>query len=537
MNIAKLKKKIIATSIIALLFISISGLYLYQTVLHSVDEIIEANKRITKTAAGKLTLRFDDQLHSIWDDHLNGRNRITKAEERVADSLLSAHVNDVLSYFDRMEGGLYFYQLDNFIGYSFPTIEPPKPAFGPPPRSYNIIRDQVRETIRRDSVLVQLHEFDPAIFPLTTEPIYYEGKIIGAAWARIHIERELSRFQTIQSGTFFLTVGVILFGLTVSVYFVVLIMRRLRDIKYGLEVMKKNPDYRLKEPTGILGFISRSINEMTDIQQLEQQKSQRLERELFQKEKMASLGNLIAGTAHEINTPISIIKTRIQLWERKIRKQPDEVSSGDSPFTEKSLKMIRAEIERVSNLIKKLLYFSKPIGQTKVKTDLNRMIELQCERMKKASPESNLHFDLSLAADLPPVHVDSDSIEQVITNLLNNAVEASDEDCKISIQTGYLESKNVAEIKIRDYGCGLPVREEHRLFDPFYTTKQNGSGLGLSISNEIINAHHGRIYFEYNGNNEISESTFVYSHVRETDEPVPNETSGTTCVIILPVES
>lgn len=533
MEKSELKIRIFVISLIALLFISISGLYLYQTVLQSVDEIIEANKRITNTATGKLALRFDEQLGSIWERHLKGKNRITKAEERMADSLLSAHVTEVLNFFDRVEGGLYFYHLDNFLGYGFPTIEPPKPAFGPPPRSYNIIRQQVRQTVHKDSMLVQVHEFDPAIFPLTTQPIYHKGEIIGAAWARVHIERELARYQTIQSGTFFLTVGVILFVLSVSVYFAIIIMKQLRDIKYGLEMMKQDPDYRLKEATGILGFISRSINEITEIQQREQQKSQRLERELFQKEKMASLGNLIAGTAHEINTPISIIKTRIQLWERKIKKHPKEVSS----FTEKSLKMVRAEIERVSKLIKKLLYFSKPIGQTKEKTDLNRMIELQCERIKKVSSTSYLHFDLSLADDLPTVYVDSDSIEQVFTNILNNAVEASDENCNISIQTEYLKNQEKVKIKIKDNGCGLPVQEKHRLFDPFYTTKQNGSGLGLSISNEIINAHHGRIFFEHNGKDEISESTFVYSHLRETNEAVSNKTSGTTCVIILPVES
>lgn len=533
-----MKKRLFIISLIALFFISISGLYLYQTVLQSVDEIIEANKRITNTASGKLALRFDEQMGSVWARHLDGRNRITKAEERNADSLLSAHVTDVLGYFDRVEGGLYFHQLDNFIGYGFPTIEPPKPAFGPPPRSYNIIRDQVRETVRRDSMLVRLHEFDPAIFPLTTQPIYYEGEVIGAAWARVHIERELARYQTIQSGTFFLTVGVILLVLTVSIYFAVIILKRLRDIKQGLEKMKKDPDHRLKEPTGILGFISRSINEITEIQQREQKKSRRLERELFQKEKMASLGNLIAGTAHEINTPISIIKTRIQLWERKIKKQPEENRAQNSPFTEKSLKMIRSEIDRVSNLIKKLLYFSKPIGQNKEKTDLNKLIEDQCERVEKAYPGISLQFDLSLDSGLPPVKVDSDSIEQVITNILNNAVEASDEECEISVHTDYRNDQiNEVVIRISDNGCGLPVRDEHRLFDPFYTTKDSGSGLGLSISNEIINAHHGEIYFERNDQDTISQSTFVSSHLRDMDEAEQSDRTGTTCVIKLPIES
>src|SRR5699024_6614299 len=134
--------------------------------------------------------------------YLKGREKITRMDERKADSLLSEKVRQILQSFHRLEGGLYFFQLDKFIGYSFPTIEDPKPAFGPPPRSYNIIREQARKTIQQDTLLTELHQFDPAIFPLSTQPIYLNGKLIGAACARIHIERKLSASQNIQSGTF-----------------------------------------------------------------------------------------------------------------------------------------------------------------------------------------------------------------------------------------------------------------------------------------------------------------------------------------------
>ncbi len=514
MKVLYYNKKLLAITVTALVFIIVSGIYMYATVLESADEIIESNKEITRTAAGKLSLRFEDQLLPIWEGHLLGKDRLTKAEERLADSLLSVHIEDVLSYFNRVEGGLYFFKLDNFVGYSFPTIEPPIPAFGPPPRSYNIIRDQVRQTIESDTLLTDLHQFDPAIFPLSTQPIYHDGELIGAAWARIHIERELARSQTIQSGTFFLTVGLILIGLAISLYFIAAIRKRLKGIKNGLELMKQDPDFRLHEPLGPLGFINRSINELTDVQQKEQEKNKELERELFQKEKMASLGNLVAGAAHEINTPISIIKTRIQIWERKLRKgqngqQQSEIIKPDS------LAMIRSEIDRISNLTKRLLYFSKPISNKKEMIHIDQLIRQVIDRICDAYNGQNIQIRYQPAEDIPAMHVDFNALEQVFTNILNNAIQASGTNCVVDVNTQYNPENETISVKIRDYGTGLPKKQRNRIFDPFFTTKVNGSGLGLSISNEIVKAHHGTISF--------------VSPVNEDDQ-----SGGTLCIISLP---
>lgn len=527
MNTTYVNKKLLTLAGVILLFILISGGYMYKILLQSAEDIIESNKEITKTAVGKLSLRFEDTQIPIWEDELLGKDRLTKAEERLADSLLSEQVSDVLSYFNRVEGGLYFYKLDNFLGYSFPTIEPPFPAFGPPPRSYNIIRDQVRQTVENDSLLTHLHQFDPAIFPLSSQPIYYQGELIGAAWARIHIERELSRSNTIQSGTFFLTVGLILISLTVAVYFIISIRKRLNGIKTGLEMMKSNPTFRLEEPQGPLGFINRSINELTNVQQQEQEKNKQLERKLFQKEKMASLGNLVAGAAHEINTPLSIIKTRIQIWERRWEKHKQLNGKSQPVITEDSLKMVRSEIDRVSKLTRRLLYFSKSKFSETEPTDLNQLISDVQIRVKDAYPDKNIRFDLTLDSIHPEIEVDRDSMEQVFINILKNSVQASGSECRIDIETK-LDGSHV-HIRVRDYGCGLPGDQESRIFDPFFTTKEKGSGLGLSISNEIVKAHHGQIRFEV----PIPEPGSLGA---ETIDAEPSDTSsGTICIITLPV--
>lgn len=521
------KNQLLYISIFVIVFIGISGVYLYNAVLQSEEQIIQNNKEFTNTAVNQLVTDIEPSLQEVWEIHLQGTDRLTKAEERVADSLLSKQISNILTHFDRVEGGLYFFELDNFIGYSFPTIDPPIPAFGPPPRSYNYIRDQVQKSIREESQLTYLHRFDPAIFPLSTKPIYIDDEIVGAAWARIHIERELAATQTIQSGTFFLTTGGILLILAISVYAFWLLRKRVKSLKHGLELMKTNPEYRLREHKGMFGFITSSINEMTDIHQHAQERRKKLERRLFQKEKMASLGNLIAGTAHEINTPISIIKTRVQIWERKLRKLPPN-SSGKGVISEDSLQMVSGEIDRVSNLIKRLLFFSKPIPNQKQQVDVNQLITEQMNRLNELFPKYRFEFQKNLIPDLPDINADKNSIQQVIINVLNNAVQASPKNCKLVIATSYNNEKQTITIIVCDFGSGVPHDIKNQIFDPFFTTKESGAGLGLSISNEIIKAHQGEITFA---------TPDSYPDYEFETGILTKDKFGTICIIELPLNS
>lgn len=532
MNLSGIQKnhKIFLLAAFIILFITIILFYLYRGVLRSADEIIEDNKNITQTAVKKVVLEAEKHLEPVWNEYLADKNKITKQEERISDSLLSQDVKQVLRNFHRLEGGLYFYRLDEFIGYSFPTIEEPKPAFGPPPRSYNIIRNQARKTIRQDTLLTELHRFDPAIFPLSTQPIYVDGKLIGAAWARIHIERKLSASQQIQSGTFFLTVGAVLLGLFFAVLIVWALRKRIQEIKEGLAKMKYNPSYRLKEYRGAFGVISKAINEMTDAQQKEQEKRKELEKELFQKEKMATLGSLIAGTAHEINTPISIIKTRVQIWERKLKKL-NNGQSQDTLISDKSLQIVHNEIDRVSKLIKRLLLFSKPTINPHQEIDVNNLLQEKTDRLKEAFPTHDITFQKNLQPKLPPIFGDMESIQHVFTNVLKNAVEASPEICQIVISTSYVEHKDIITIRVRDFGSGMPDKIKPNIFDPFFSTKPNGTGLGLSICNEIVKAHKGSIHFEKpDKDNAILETWDDHTDIEQV-----KYTLGTICVINFPI--
>lgn len=556
----KLKNRAFPIILLVTFLVGFSGLFIYQFFQQSEDEIISANRAITESSVSKLAFETQKEIVPIWRERLYGRDAITKAEERSVDTLFSSVVNDVLANFDRVEGGVYFFELDEFIGYGFPTIDPPIPVFGPPPRSYNIIRNQVIETIEQDTFFTRLHEFDPAIFPLSTKPITFNGETIGAVWTRKHIERELAASQNITSNTFIFTLGLILLLLSIAIFLVYTFKKHIEEIKVGLNRMKKNPSFRLRERIGILGFITRYINDMMNAQIKEQEKRKRLERELYQTEKMATLGNLVAGAAHEINTPISIIKTRVQIWERKLEKYGKEIAAGKI-LTDESIQIVHSEVERVSTLIKRLLLLSKPVSKLKKPINIHDLIEEKLNWIKEVYQDKKIHTLLNIAPSLPTVEVDPQSIDQVFMNILKNAVEASGDFCRIEISTRFISDINIAEITIRDYGHGISKSVENQVFDPFFTTKENGTGLGLSISYEIIRAHGGSLHFESPATDEkITETEldksvkadhessaevwssgkyYTYSQGLSKTETVKNNGAnpGTICIIQLPAKN
>lgn len=541
------------------LFIVLSGavlIYQYWSTRQSEEEIINSYKANTESAVNQLVVEAEREMMDVWERYIKGKDAITRAQERYADSLLSDKVEQVLLTFDRVEGGIYFFELDKFVGYSFPTIEEPKPAFGPPPRSYDIIRNQVRKTIKSDELITELHRFDPAIFPLSTKPIFEDGEIIGAAWARRHIERELEASQSFTGQTFFMTVGLILLGLFIALIVVTFLKNRLNDIKESLDLMKTDPSYRLPVRRGVFGFISRSINEMMDDRQLEENKRKQLQQELYQKEKMATLGNLVAGAAHEINTPISIIKSRVQIWERKFYRLPEQ-QKANSVITPESLQIVQNEVSRVSQLIKRLLLMTKPVGKLYKPVYINSMLEDKLNWLQQSYPSRNISVNTNFDTNLPEIEIDPNAIDQVLINILKNAVEASEQDCRLDISThsdtGYIT------IEICDYGKGIPSAVETQVFDPFFTTKDEGTGLGLSISYEIIKAHGGSLELrsfgtsDHDSDNGMSKydligsvdayqqksSTNSYSEPESGDdtETTVTRSSGTLCIIRLPINS
>ncbi|MGE0031376.1 MAG: sensor histidine kinase [Steroidobacteraceae bacterium] len=218
------------------------------------------------------------------------------------------------------------------------------------------------------------------------------------------------------------------------------------------------------------------------------------EAEAARGEKLASVGLLAAGIAHELNNPLTGILTFSHLIREKM---PD-----GSPEAE-DLDLVIRETKRCAAIIRRLLDFAREKTPEKKYHDLNRIVEDTVRIIHRPAHLRDIEIALDLDRGLPPVWIDADLIQQVIMNMLVNAQHAIEEKGSITIRTrrapdGGAGSAPRVEISIIDTGCGIPAENLQRIFDPFFTSKEmgKGTGLGLSVSHGIVSAHGGTIRVE-----------------------------------------
>jgi signal transduction histidine kinase len=207
-------------------------------------------------------------------------------------------------------------------------------------------------------------------------------------------------------------------------------------------------------------------------------------------DRLASLGTLTAGLAHEIRNPLVAIKTLTQLLPERL---------DDEEFRTQFLQIASGEVDRISSLVNELLEFARPsdpkLELENINTILDGMLLLASTETKK----KQINIIKNFASDLPPVQIDREQIKQVFLNILLNAVDATRENGKITVKTqSFIKpgGEPFAQIEFTDTGCGIPEEYLEDIFNPFFTTKSTGSGLGLSISNQIIQDHRGYIDVE-----------------------------------------
>ncbi|MCX6145519.1 MAG: ATP-binding protein [Ignavibacteriales bacterium] len=470
-----------------------AALYLNWSTEQSRSEVVETHKQMTQRGLQQLTTALAPTLDSLVRSGFFSKRELTRSEEKHVDTLLAKIAGYVLNAFKGMEGGCYVAQFDQFMGYSFPTSPEPKPAYGPPPRSYHIIRHQVLLSIAQKSPIVEVHTFDPATFPLVTEPLVVRGQVLGGVWARIHIERlmpTVSLVSVLLGTAFILLLGLI--GALVAVW---RFRTHVEQLRLGLQTLHNDSAFRFVDISGVFGYIEHSINEMVDARALEQHRRAELEAEVHQQDKLASLGKLVARVAHEVKTPLAIVKTRIQMWERKFRK----TGNADGVVSRDSMDLVLQEIDRLSDLVKRLLVFSKPIVNKRTIVDVNDLLRHIVALVQGEIDERNISLGTTFEKQLPTLSLDIRAMEQVFLNIVTNALEAMADGGELEMTTRYFKETNEVSVSIQDSGKGIPDEIRTKVFDPFFTTKEQGTGLGLSIAYEIVHAHHGKITFSEAG--------------------------------------
>jgi signal transduction histidine kinase len=211
--------------------------------------------------------------------------------------------------------------------------------------------------------------------------------------------------------------------------------------------------------------------------------------QLRKADRLAALGQLSAGIAHEIRNPLGSIKGSIEILEKEI--------SPDSERFE-FVQIIKEEVKRLNSIVESFLKFARPPKPRLQSTSINDLVESTLILLKKRAQEGRIEIRKELSANLPAIDLDRDQMRQVLLNVVLNSSDSMPDGGMLEIKTGMGNSGRHITVDISDSGVGISDEELNRIFDPFFTTKAQGTGLGLSISHQLIQNHGGTITAQKN---------------------------------------
>ena len=242
------------------------------------------------------------------------------------------------------------------------------------------------------------------------------------------------------------------------------------------------------QSTGEIGKLCSTINQMAEtIEQREKELQKTTQQQIIQSEKLASIGRLSAGIAHEINNPLTGVLTFAYLLKQKKNNSEKDLEDID---------IIIRETTRVSEIVRGLLDFARQTPSEKEDININDILRQILKLIIHQKEFMNVVIEENYSNNIPGFYGDENQLQQVFLNILLNAGEAIPKSGKITISTS--SNENHILVTIEDTGCGIKKEDLNKIFDPFYTSKApgKGTGLGLSISYGIIQQHGGDIECE-----------------------------------------
>ncbi|MFW8599994.1 ATP-binding protein [Desulfobacterota bacterium M19] len=237
---------------------------------------------------------------------------------------------------------------------------------------------------------------------------------------------------------------------------------------------------KTKPPANEMGAVIIAINSMAE-------ELSKREKAIVQSRRLASIGVLVAGVAHELNNPLNNIAIIAQTYNEVYDKLDKEQHID-------FMAQVEEQVERLQKIIKNLLEFSKPKEPKLTEKDLNEVFMHSLELVQNVMTVANVQTRLQLADSLPAIYIDEHQFQQVLVNMMINATQAMSSGGELTVKTRFVKERDLVEISLTDTGNGIAPEFLDHIFDPFFSTKEDsGTGLGLWVSYGIVKKHKGRI--------------------------------------------
>ncbi|MCK4792320.1 MAG: cache domain-containing protein [Desulfobacteraceae bacterium] len=250
------------------------------------------------------------------------------------------------------------------------------------------------------------------------------------------------------------------------------------DFDYQVNITQKDEIARLEET---FNFMASSLKERDD------KLREYTDQQIMKSERLATIGQLAAGVAHEINNPLGTISLYAQMVL-------DELGE-DSDSCRESIAVVMKQTNRAGRIVKDLLEFARQSEPEMRMLNINDVLTKAIAITTHPAELQNIRLLTDLTPELPDIQGDSDKLQQVFVNIIVNALQAMPEGGTLTVRTRMTEDSGFVEIEISDTGCGIPQEHLSKLFDPFFSTKRTGegTGLGLSVTIGIVQKHSGTI--------------------------------------------
>jgi two-component system NtrC family sensor kinase len=491
-----------------LLFTGLVALFLYNEILGKVsDHVTQLSEVISKSTRFAMLQNQPDYVDRIIHDVVNqqkiDRVRILSKEGRITHSTFASEIGQTVDR--KAEACTHCHQSER------PLEQVPRAE-----RTWTFKRPDGKLMLGSMEVIRN----EPSCYNAACHQHSKETSVLGVLDIIYPLDEVNQKLRTSMIGIAGISLTFILIAsLAVGFFVHRLVYVPLRDLESGARRLSTG---NLDQPIPIrsadeFGKLASLFNAMTDalrnsraqlrewahtLEQKVESRTQDLRRaqaETMRGEKLASVGLLASGVAHELNNPLTGILTFSHLLRQKM---PDKSLDAED------MDLVIRETKRCAAIIKRLLDFAREKQPEKKFTDLNQVVEDTVRIVERPAHLRDIEITVDLDRTLPPIWIDADQIKQVIMNILVNAQHAVEEKGSIAISTRRsteprapaqaAEPVPMVVISIVDTGCGISEKNLQRIFDPFFTSKDvgKGTGLGLSVSHGIVESHGGFIEVE-----------------------------------------